>query len=117
MKTLTQDELNEILEEHSTWVASNGKVGKQANFENFDLAGLIFTKKCLVKVIFKNADCRGQNFEGLDLTSSDFEGANVEFASFKRSKLLHVNFKNAKLWGAKFDDADIWHACLLEIGS
>jgi hypothetical protein len=83
MKTITETELKNILDQHNLWFA--GKGGKRANLSGADLTG---------------ADLRGA-----DLTGANLTGANLIGAYLGGANLTVANLSGANLTGAYLKDA------------
>lgn len=105
-KTMTKNELTEILKLHEMWL-NEEEGGAQAKFEDLDLRGLDFRGANLIKADFKDADCSGVDFTGADLRCADFTGANLTGADFTGANLKWANFYKAHLTGARFNGAII----------
>lgn len=105
-KTMTKNELTEILQLHEMWL-NEEEGGAQAKFEDLDLRGLDFRGANLIKADFKDADCSGVDFTGADLRCADFTGANLTGTDFSGGNLKWANFYKAHLTGARFNGAII----------
>ena len=105
-KTMTKNELTEILKLHEMWL-NEEEGGAQAKFEDLDLRGLDFRGANLIKADFKDADCSGVDFTGADLRCADFTGANLTGADFAGANLKWANFYKAHVTGARFNGAII----------
>ena len=114
--------LKKILNEHSIWVLSQGKVGKLADVKNWKLdktnlkmANLPFAKLHFVSL--RGADLSGINFRqadllkgsliDADLDGADLEGANLSESDLSFSKCMGANFADANLEGANFEGANL----------
>ena len=115
-------DLKKILNEHSIWVLSLGKVGKLADVKNWKLdktnlkmANLPFAKLHFVSL--RGADLSGINFRqadllkasliDADLDGADLEGANLSEGDLSFSKCMGANFADANLEGANFEGAKL----------
>ena len=93
----TPDEFRFILDEHAKWLATEGREGAQADFENADLTGEDLGFCNLPKAVFTNADLTGVNFLG----------AHLEEAIFRRAIMPGAHLRLARLECAIFQDADL----------
>ena len=66
MKTITETELKNILDQHSLWIRTVGAEGTRANLEGANLIG---------------ANLEGANLENANLENANLEGANLEEAN------------------------------------
>ena len=115
-------DLKKILNEHSIWVLSLGKVGKLADVKNWKLdktnlkmANLPFAKLHFVSL--RGADLSGINFRqadllkasliDADLDGADLEGANLSESDLSFSKCMGANFADANLEDANFEGANL----------
>ena len=87
MKTITSEDLNRILEDHSKWIKSSGNDGIQA-----DLVG---------------ADLSGVNLRGANLSEADLSEANLIGANLIRANLVGADLSEADLSGVNLRGADI----------
>ncbi|OYU69810.1 MAG: low-complexity protein [Alphaproteobacteria bacterium PA2] len=91
------------------WVRTNGRHGRPANLDEFDLrvAPTAFQKRELVGfsarrcmaigVDFSETRFPGANFDGADLRGAVFRDADLRGASFRGANLMHANFLGANL--------------------
>jgi uncharacterized protein YjbI with pentapeptide repeats len=118
----TKKNIKKILNEHSVWVLSLGKVGKLADVKNWKLdktdlkmANLPFAKLHFVSL--RGANLSGSNFRqadllkgsliDADLDGADLEGANLSEGDLSFSKCMGANFADANLEGANFEGAKL----------
>jgi len=94
--THTEHEIKVIADKHSIWLSSDQRRGKQANFTNAILIGVI-----------KGVDFRGAIFRGATIHFADFRGSNLQGADFKGATIHFSDFTGAYLTNASFIDADI----------
>ena len=84
MRTITNDELAEILNKHKMWL--NGEVsGVRADLSRADLSGADLNLASLHK-----ADLYGANLRGANLHLADFSGADLGLADLYGAKHLKV---------------------------
>lgn len=126
-KTINQEELNHLLDEHEKWLNDRSK-GKcfeisNANLQNLDLSARNLTNAVLNNVDFSNSNFEKTSFYGNDtiLKNISFCRANLSFSEFTDAKLENVNFSDANLKEAslmsffvakniKFDNANLYKA-------
>lgn len=117
-----RENLKKILNEHSIWVLSLGKVGKLADVKNWKLdkrnlkmANLPFAKLHFVSlrganlagINFRQADLYKGSLIDADLEGADLEGANISKGDLSFSKCRGANFADANLEGANFEGANL----------
>ena len=93
LKTYTQEELNEILENHKKWLKGNNQ-GNRANLIGADLSGA--------------------DLKGADLTRANLYEADLSKADLSRTDLTRANLCRADLIGADLSGADLYGAILIE---
>ena len=103
MKTITSEDLNRILEDHSKWLKSSGLDGIQAILSKTDLRGAN-----LVGADLRGADLRGANLVGADLRGADLVGADL-----RRANLVGADLRGANLVGADLRGVDLREANLV----
>ena len=96
MRTLSKEELQEILEKHKKWLT--GKDGG----ERADLRGADLRKADL-----RWADLSGADFRGTDLRGADFSGADLREADFREADLREADFSGADFRWADLKGADL----------
>jgi len=90
-------ELEKILDDHTRWLASDGKQGVRAD---------------LRKAILQEADLHGLNLQGADLEEAhlsvaDLMGTNLRLANLQRADLWMADVKDANLQGAQLQGANL----------
>ncbi len=102
-REITQDELNEILEQHRKWVESEGKEGEKADL--FD-ANLQEADLCVVN--FRDANLTVANLQEANLSRAHLRGANLGTdLTFGRIRdLTAPQVKKAKNWELAFYEKD-----------
>jgi uncharacterized protein YjbI with pentapeptide repeats len=80
------------LESHASWVASDGRAGKRADLEGWNLVGL--------------------NLDGAELSGASLAGANMARCSLRGARLICTDLRGANLSGADIKDADFRGAML-----
>lgn len=95
LNKLAPEKLNNILEAHKLWVASDGNEGVRANLQGLNLC---------------QENLSGANLEQALLGGSDLEATNLYKASLRKSDLSQANFHNADL-----RDADLTESTNLQV--
>ena len=83
MRTITQEELNEILKKHLKFIR-NKEGGERADFSNANLSGADLW----------NANLRNANLSGADLSGADLWNANLRNANLSGADLSGADLKN-----------------------
>ena len=102
MKTITSEDLNRILEDHSKWIKSSGNDGIQADLAMADLSGAN-----LVRADLHGADLHGACLVRADLSGADLHGACLVGANLTAANLVRANLRGANLSGADLSGADL----------
>ena len=109
--------LPELLEEHTLWVATVGRSGRQLDLGGYDLRDVLDIKRfplTAIKAIganLLNQDLRGASLQSATFDRSDFRDANMEGADLRASTLKYAqlsraNLKDAKLCPLEFTNPD-----------
>ena len=124
MRTITQEELNQILADHALWL-DDDPAGVHADLSRTNLidvelgdASLSYinlTGVDLTGVDLTDADLSGADLTGANLTDADLADADFYHANLTDTTLTDANLVDANLAGAKFglniiDAASIYHA-------
>ena len=109
--------LTTVLEQHQSWVTSNGRTGAPAVLDGEDLRplGRDLAKYQLTAVSARHALAVAVNFAGMQLQGANFEDADLRGANFEQTDLRGVKFRGAKLSHARFTGADV-RSLLLKSG-
>jgi len=108
LKTYTQEELNEILENHKKWLIDNNQ-GNRAYLSGADLRGAN-----LIGAYLSGADLRGANLIGADFYEADLYEADLREAYLNEADLRRANLSRANLIGVDLSEADLRRANLYE---
>ena len=92
MKTISNDDLKEILRKHALWL-NNDPEGKKADLSGADLTGADLT----------GADLRGVYLYKADLSGAGLRWADLWGADLSKADLNKADLTGADLWGAKID--------------
>ena len=98
MRTISKDELKEIVERHGKRLRDKG--GERAN-----LSGANMTDANLINANMTDANLSGANMTGADLTGANMTGANMTGANLSLADLTFANLTDANLSGANLTDA------------
>ena len=134
-RKLTEEQIKKTCEAHEKWLASGGKEGERADFQNADLKnarlegvnlekanlsdarlnGAFLNFANLKEASLERADLRfvramNAVFDGASLRYADFRGASLTSSTFKDARLASANFENAYLGHANFAGATLWDA-------
>ena len=107
MKTITQEELKEILEKHLKFIRSE-KGGEQADLWGANLS----------RANFSGANLSGADLWGADLRGADLRDANLLGADLRDANLLGAHLRGANLKNISYNESTAFFAmCCPEEGS
>ena len=101
MRTISQEELSEILEKHKKWL-NDKEGGKQADL----------SRAYLQNVNLRYADLRYANLSGSDLQKANLQFADLSDADLSDADLIYANLSSSDLQSADLSDADLSDANL-----
>lgn len=99
---MTEDTLNEMLEQHKRWLASSEKEGKKANLSKADLR----------EADLHDADLRGACLSGVNLSLANLHNADLRDALLYDANLCGADLTEAKLQGSDLRGANLRDAKL-----
>ena len=108
MKTISNNDLKEILRKHVLWFNFDPE-GEKADLTGADLRWADLTGADLSK-----ADLKGADLSGADLRWADLSGANLSKADLSGANLYGADISGANLYGADLSKADLTGADLSE---
>ena len=114
MKTITKEELAEILRKHKMWLA-NEPDGERADLSCADLSGADLSYADLLGTDLNGADLSYADLSYADLSGADLSGANLHRANLYRTDLHGADLSYADLSYADLSGADLSSANLLGI--
>ena len=100
-KTIKQEQLPRILEEHKAGLDSGWRHGQLADFQKMDLRGISFKGANLKEADFSGANLQEVNFSGSDLEGVIFDHANLYKANLRFCNLKFANFEATDVRDAK----------------
>ena len=99
MRTISKDELKEIIERHGKWLRDeNG--GKRADLRSADLSSANLSSANLSSADLSSADLSSANLRSADLSSADLRSANLSSADLSYANLRYANLRYANLSSA-----------------
>ena len=116
MKTISNDDLKEILRKHALWL-NNDPEGEKADLSGADLTGADLRGVYLYKADLSGAGLRwadlwGADLSKADLSKADLTGADLYKANLYRADLRWANLNEADLRWANLNEADLYKADL-----
>ena len=122
MKEITEQQLKEILEQHSIWSETDGEKGERADLSHTDLrsaslegvnlSNADLSNASLFNAILFNANLFNANLENTNLENANLKFANLFNAKLYKAKLYKANLFNANLYKADLEFADLENANL-----
>ncbi|HZD24782.1 MAG TPA: pentapeptide repeat-containing protein [Alphaproteobacteria bacterium] len=111
LKSITRQELQEILNAHQDYVERRPG-GRRASFLFHDLSDKILSNYALVEADFTGARLHRARLENCDLRLANFFGADLSVATLTGSDLTRADLRGAclrgaELTGARFVEADL----------
>ena len=113
MRTLSKEELQEILEKHKKWLTRKDG-GERADLSGADLSEADLREANFRGANLRLADLRGADFRGADFRWAVFSGADLRGADLRWANLRWANLIEVNLSGADFSGADLSRANLRE---
>ncbi len=113
MRTITVEEMKDILEKHKKWL--NGEGGEKADLRETDLSGAD-----LQNVNLRYVDLRYANLTGADLSDANLQSAvlgyaNLQSANLTGADLRYVNLQSADLRKAVLKNVSLQSANLQNV--
>ena len=104
MKTISDDDLKEILRKHVLWVMEDPK-GERADLRRADLR-----RANLYEAYLYGANLSGANLSGANLSGANLSGANLSGANLYEADLREANLSEADLSEADLRRANLYRA-------
>ena len=111
MKTLTPDELRDIIEKHSKWLKSKDG-GERANLRSANLRSANLSSANLSSANLSYADLRYADLSSANLSYANLSYADLRSADLSDADLLYADLRCANLRYADLSDADLSDADL-----
>ena len=113
MRTVTDNKLDEILENHHKWLCGRHG-GERADLSGCDLSRANLLEADLREANLRQADLSEANLSRANLLGANLSEANLREANLRQADLLGANLSRANLLGANLLEADISGANLSE---
>jgi hypothetical protein len=109
MKTISKDELKEIIERHGKWLRDeNG--GECADLSSADLRSANLRYANLSYANLSYADLSSADLRSADLSSADLSSANLSYANLRYADLRSADLRYADLRSADLSSAKLSYA-------
>jgi hypothetical protein len=105
MRTISEQELKDILDKHDKWLRDEG--GERANLRYADLSYADLRDANL-----RYADLRDANLRDADLRDANLRDANLRYADLRDANLRYADLRDANLRDADLRDANLSYANL-----
>jgi len=117
MKKMSQEELDQVLQQHELWVESGGVQGARADLSRINLSHAHLSGAQLSYADLSCAQLAGANLTCADLSGAQLSGAWLYEADLSGADLSHVDLTgawlfHANLTGAQISAATRLHQCL-----
>ena len=112
MAATDQEKLNELLDQHETWLKSEGKKGKRLDLRQEDLSGLDFSGRRLSRALLSHSNLTRCEMQGVDLTDAELFHVTFDYANLQKAKMARTMLDEASLRGANLKDADLHESSL-----
>ena len=109
MKTISNDDLKEILRKHVLWVMEDPK-GERADLSGANLEGANLYKAILIGANLTGANLREAYLEGANLYEADLYEADLREANLYEADLSRANLTGANLYEAYLREANLREA-------
>ncbi len=101
------EQLVEIIAQHSLWLSSHGAVGRRANLEGADMRQINLCGVNLSRAIMKDARLERADLSGSVLRETDLRGASLDFAKLRKADLTKALLSRASLNRAGLEEAHL----------
>jgi uncharacterized protein YjbI with pentapeptide repeats len=113
MRTVSKEELQEILEKHKMWLVDR-EGGEKANLSNAVLTNVDLHAANLGKANLSKADLSRANLHGAGLCEANLSGASLIYSDLSHADLCKANLSGANLSGCDLSWAILYRANLRE---
>ena len=100
--------LPELLEEHTLWVATAGRSGRQLDLSGYDLRDVLDLKRFPLTAI----QCVGANFLNQDLRSAELQSGTFDRSDFRDCMMIEADLRGSSFKYAQMARADLTGALL-----
>jgi uncharacterized protein YjbI with pentapeptide repeats len=100
--------LPELLDEHTLWVATAGRSGRQLDLSGYDLRDVLDLKKFPLTAI----QCVGGNFLNQDLQGAELQSGNFDRSDFRDCNMIEADLRGSSFKYAQMARADLTGALL-----
>jgi len=111
MRTISEQELKDILSKHDEWLKDNNK-GQRANLRSADLRYANLSSANLSYANLSSANLSSADLRYANLRSADLRYANLSSADLRYANLRYANLSSANLSSANLRSADLRYANL-----
>ena len=98
MKTITQQELNSLIDDHEIWIKTMGKEGKKLVLIGYDLSGRNLSNSNLSKSNLSNCDLYKSNLSNCDLSNSNLSYSNLSNCNLYNSNLSNCDLSHTEVF-------------------
>ena len=115
MKKMSQEELDQVLEQHALWLQSGGDQGARANLTHTDLSRAYLYRTNLWRASLTGANLSDAWLSGANLSDAWLSGANLSDADLTGAYLYGADLSGAQLSGANLSGADLSNVSLSHV--
>ena len=105
--TMDRKQLEKVLWDHKTWVASACRQGQRANLSDADLHGANLQRANLHRADLHGADLSGANLSRANLSRANLRGADLSGAYLRGADLTRAQFELEIVTVATFASAQV----------
>lgn len=117
LKAITQEEFDEIYEQHQVWYNDNS-AGNRMDLSNYNLWHIKFQKKSnLNDAMLSGANLQGKTLRNMFFNRANLIHANLHMTNFKNTEFCNADLRSANCDETIFDDAKLCYANLQNIKS
>ena len=113
MRTMTSEELQNIIKSHEKWLNSDGGSGERANLYYADLSDFNLRNINLHRANLSRADLRNANLRNADLCDANLSYADLSNADLSNAKLIDTDLCHTILRGTDLSYANLYNANLI----
>ncbi len=98
--------LDEQLAKHVTWVESEGRAGRQADFSGIAITGVDFSTRLLGAIDFTDCVLKACRFNGANLAAARFERARISYCDFSDADMRGCYASKSEFRFCNFEKSD-----------